>query len=179
MTAAALEAAPYRIRDRATRNRALVRGWLYAVLLVLFALFLVGGATRLTHSGLSITEWQPIHGVIPPLDDAEWQRLLLATGGELDDLSRIADDVRRYTVGEAITIAVNRNLTSTGFRAAGAQTPDQFDLADAAAIAADAWDLGATELCIQGLVPADEAPTAYLDIVRAARAAAPDIHLHA
>lgn len=113
------------------------------------------------------------------LDDAEWQRLLEATGGELDDLARIADDVRRYTVGEAITIAVNRNLTSTGFRAAGAQTTDQFDLADAAAIAADAWDLGATELCIQGLIAPDEAPTAYLDIIRAARAAAPGIHLHA
>jgi len=113
------------------------------------------------------------------LDDTAWQRLLLATGSELDDLAHIADDVRRYTVGEAITIAVNRNLTSTGFRAAGAQMPDQFDLADAAAIAADAWDLGATELCIQGLIDPDEAPTAYLDIVRAARAAAPGIHLHA
>ena len=39
----------------------------------MFALFLVGGATRLTDSGLSITEWQPIHGVVPPLNDAEWQ----------------------------------------------------------------------------------------------------------
>ena len=55
------------------RNRALVRGWLYVVLLVMFALLLVGGATRLTDSGLSITEWKPIHGVIPPLHDAEWQ----------------------------------------------------------------------------------------------------------
>jgi cytochrome c oxidase assembly protein subunit 15 len=73
MTAAALEAASYPVRDRTARNRALVRGWLYVVLLVLFALFLVGGATRLTNSGLSITEWQPIHGVIPPLNDAEWQ----------------------------------------------------------------------------------------------------------
>ena len=50
-----------------------MRGWLYVVLLVMFALFLVGGATRLTDSGLSITEWKPIHGVIPPLSDAEWQ----------------------------------------------------------------------------------------------------------
>jgi heme a synthase len=54
------------------RNRALVRGWLYIVLLVLFALFVVGGATRLTGSGLSITEWKPIHGVIPPLNEAQW-----------------------------------------------------------------------------------------------------------
>ena len=66
-------AAPYAERDRALSNRAFVRGWLYIVLLVLFALVLVGGATRLTDSGLSITEWKPIHGVIPPLDEAEWQ----------------------------------------------------------------------------------------------------------
>jgi heme a synthase len=53
------------------RNRA-VRVWLYSVLLVLFTLVVVGGATRLTDSGLSITEWKPIHGMIPPLNMAEW-----------------------------------------------------------------------------------------------------------
>ncbi len=37
------------------------------------ALVVVGGATRLTESGLSITEWKPIHGVVPPLSDAQWQ----------------------------------------------------------------------------------------------------------
>jgi cytochrome c oxidase assembly protein subunit 15 len=60
-------------RDRQLRNRALVRGWLYIVLIVLVALVLVGGATRLTDSGLSITEWKPIHGVVPPLNEAEWE----------------------------------------------------------------------------------------------------------
>ena len=59
-------------RERELRDRKFVRWWLYGVLLVLFALVLVGGATRLTESGLSITEWKPIHGVIPPLNDAEW-----------------------------------------------------------------------------------------------------------
>jgi heme a synthase len=54
-------------------NRTLVRRWLYIGLLVIFALVLVGGATRLTDSGLSITEWKPVHGVIPPLSEAEWQ----------------------------------------------------------------------------------------------------------
>ncbi|MER9975270.1 COX15/CtaA family protein [Mesorhizobium sp. M0085] len=77
MAAAISDAAPFAARDRDLRNRALVRGWLYVVLLVLFALVLVGGATRLTNSGLSITEWQPIHGVIPPLNDAEWQEEFL------------------------------------------------------------------------------------------------------
>ncbi|WP_137929912.1 COX15/CtaA family protein [Mesorhizobium comanense] len=71
--AAISAAAPYQARDRDLQNRALVRAWLYIVLLVLFGLVLVGGSTRLTGSGLSITQWQPVHGVIPPLNDAEWQ----------------------------------------------------------------------------------------------------------
>lgn len=54
-------------------NRRWVRLWLYAVVVTLFALVVVGGATRLTESGLSITEWKPIHGVIPPIGEAEWQ----------------------------------------------------------------------------------------------------------
>jgi heme a synthase len=58
---------------RQNRNRRAVRIWLGLVLLALFCLVLVGGATRLTQSGLSITQWQPIHGVIPPLNAAEWQ----------------------------------------------------------------------------------------------------------
>ncbi|MDQ2703605.1 MAG: COX15/CtaA family protein [Pseudomonadota bacterium] len=60
-------------RERLLANRALLRGWLYVILLMLVALVVVGGATRLTDSGLSITEWKPLHGVIPPLSEAEWQ----------------------------------------------------------------------------------------------------------
>jgi cytochrome c oxidase assembly protein subunit 15 len=60
-------------RGRHDYNRALVRGWLYIVLVVLVAIVMVGGATRMTGSGLSITEWKPIHGVIPPLNPSEWQ----------------------------------------------------------------------------------------------------------
>ncbi|MEO0543688.1 MAG: COX15/CtaA family protein [Pseudomonadota bacterium] len=54
-------------------NRVLVRRWLYTALLVLLMLVVVGGATRLTDSGLSITQWEPIHGVVPPLTEAQWQ----------------------------------------------------------------------------------------------------------
>jgi cytochrome c oxidase assembly protein subunit 15 len=50
-----------------------VRLWLWCVALLIAAMVLVGGATRLTQSGLSITEWQPISGVVPPLSAAEWQ----------------------------------------------------------------------------------------------------------
>jgi cytochrome c oxidase assembly protein subunit 15 len=54
------------------RSRA-VQLWLYVLCVMIFAIVLVGGATRLTDSGLSITEWKPIHGTIPPLSAAEWQ----------------------------------------------------------------------------------------------------------
>lgn len=50
-----------------------VRVWLFAVAGFVFAMVLLGGATRLTGSGLSITEWQPILGVFPPLSKAAWQ----------------------------------------------------------------------------------------------------------
>jgi heme a synthase len=53
-----------------------VRVWLLAVAALVFVMVSVGGATRLTGSGLSITEWQPIMGVVPPLSDAAWQEAL-------------------------------------------------------------------------------------------------------
>jgi cytochrome c oxidase assembly protein subunit 15 len=47
--------------------------WLFAVALLVVGMIVVGGATRLTDSGLSITEWKPVTGAIPPLSDADWQ----------------------------------------------------------------------------------------------------------
>src|SRR5436190_13673174 len=62
--------------DRASRVRPndarAVAVWLLVCCALLFAMVVVGGVTRLTHSGLSITEWQPIVGTLPPLGDAEW-----------------------------------------------------------------------------------------------------------
>ncbi|WP_417407636.1 COX15/CtaA family protein [Hoeflea sp.] len=63
-------------QQRIRHNRAVQRIWLAIVLVAIFALVLVGGATRLTDSGLSITEWKPVHGVIPPMSEAEWQEEL-------------------------------------------------------------------------------------------------------
>jgi cytochrome c oxidase assembly protein subunit 15 len=50
-----------------------IAAWLFACCAMVFAMVVVGGMTRLTHSGLSIVEWQPIVGAIPPLDDAQWE----------------------------------------------------------------------------------------------------------
>jgi cytochrome c oxidase assembly protein subunit 15 len=50
-----------------------VAAWLFVCCALVFAMVVVGGATRLTHSGLSITEWQPIVGTLPPLTDTQWE----------------------------------------------------------------------------------------------------------
>ena len=57
----------------ADAHRRAIRLWLLAVAALVFAMVLVGGATRLTESGLSITEWKPVMGVVPPLSAAQWQ----------------------------------------------------------------------------------------------------------
>ena len=57
------------------RDRRLVAAWLFGICAMLLVMIGLGGATRLTGSGLSIMEWAPIMGTLPPLSDAEWQRL--------------------------------------------------------------------------------------------------------
>jgi heme a synthase len=59
-------------REELDHGRA-IRLWLYAMAALVFAMVVVGGATRLTESGLSITEWQPVTGTLPPLNEAQWQ----------------------------------------------------------------------------------------------------------
>lgn len=59
--------------DRNSTAYPYVKTWLWLVALLLVVIVIVGGATRLTDSGLSITEWRPLVGVVPPLTDAAWQ----------------------------------------------------------------------------------------------------------
>ncbi|GAA3709657.1 COX15/CtaA family protein [Sphingomonas cynarae] len=80
------------------RPRAVAR-WLLVVAALIVAMVVVGGITRLTESGLSITRWQPISGIVPPLNDAAWQ-------AEFDRYKRIPE----YA-------AFNRDMTLTGFKA--------------------------------------------------------------
>lgn len=56
----------------APRDRGAIRAWLWTMVGLVFAMVLVGGATRLTESGLSITEWKPVTGALPPLSQADW-----------------------------------------------------------------------------------------------------------
>lgn len=54
-------------------NRNLIVRWLIVVAVLIFVMVVLGGVTRLTESGLSIVEWKPVTGVVPPLSDAAWQ----------------------------------------------------------------------------------------------------------
>ncbi|WP_435659502.1 heme A synthase [Leisingera caerulea] len=53
--------------------RKAIRAWLMVLFALVVAMIVVGGLTRLTDSGLSITEWRPVTGAIPPMSEAEWQ----------------------------------------------------------------------------------------------------------
>ena len=61
------------LTPRQTAALPYVKAWLIAVAVLIFCMVIVGGATRLTESGLSITEWQPLLGAIPPLTEADWR----------------------------------------------------------------------------------------------------------
>lgn len=56
-----------------TGARKAVRAWLMMLFALVVAMIVVGGLTRLTDSGLSITEWRPVTGAVPPMSEAEWQ----------------------------------------------------------------------------------------------------------
>src|SRR5215470_6103616 len=71
MTAAMAHA--MRSSARKAPSMAPVRVWLFALAGLVLLMVSLGGATRLTGSGLSITEWKPIIGTLPPLSEADWQ----------------------------------------------------------------------------------------------------------
>jgi cytochrome c oxidase assembly protein subunit 15 len=99
MTVTATKPEDLRAGALASSGRA-VGLWLIACCAMIFAMVVIGGITRLTESGLSIVEWQPIGGAVPPLDPADWQRLFaeyqnspqyrqLNAGMSLDDFRAI------------------------------------------------------------------------------------------
>jgi len=120
------------------------------------------------------------------------QGLLLANteAADLDALISFANALRRATVGDAITYVVNRNINFTnvcfvgcsfcGF-GKGPGAPDAYSLSvdDVVRKAREAWDTGATEVCIQGGLPRDLDGFFYRDILRAIKQAIPAIHVHA
>jgi FO synthase len=127
------------------------------------------------------------------LDDADYVALLAAENDDLEALAAVADDVRRERVGDEITYVVNRNLDASLLHDGPPSYPAGKDAVGEAGeqssaralslelvtrLADEAWDLGATEVCVQGRI-ADRLPaSAYLDLVHAIRAHHP-LHVHA
>jgi 5-amino-6-(D-ribitylamino)uracil---L-tyrosine 4-hydroxyphenyl transferase len=107
------------------------------------------------------------------LPDQGYAALLGADGPQLAELCELADSVRERAVGSGLTYVVNRNLDPSAV--AG---PDERSRQRLAALVAEARDLGATEICMQGPLPPDSDDD-YLDLIAAVKATAPDIHLHA
>ena len=92
--------AAYPAQDASSGAHRAIAAWLLACCVLVFAMVVVGGVTRLTHSGLSITEWQPIVGTLPPLSAADWEAAfakyqatpeyrLVNAGMGLDEFKRI------------------------------------------------------------------------------------------
>jgi FO synthase len=120
------------------------------------------------------------------------QGLLLANAeaADLQALVSFADALRREAVGDAITYVVNRNINFTnvcfvgcsfcGF-GKGPGAPDAYSLSpdDVVRKAREAWETGATEVCIQGGLPRDLDGFFYRDILRAIKRAIPAMHVHA
>jgi FO synthase len=121
---------------------------------------------------------------------AEGMRLAHTRELELAALVRVADQVRRDTVGDIITYVVNRNINFTNICFVGcsfcafSRTAKEKDayfltLEQVGEKAADAWAQGATEVCVQGGLPRDMNGFVYRDLLRAIKERVPDIHIHA
>ncbi|MEH1054650.1 bifunctional FO biosynthesis protein CofGH [Micromonospora sp. CPCC 206171] len=113
-----------------------------------------------------------------------------ADGPALDELSRLADDVRRDAVGDDVTYVVNRNINFSNVCYVGCRfcafaqrerDADAFRLSveQVADRAEEAWAAGATEVCLQGGIDPKMPVTGYADLVRAIKARVPGMHVHA
>ncbi|TDE34694.1 bifunctional FO biosynthesis protein CofGH [Actinomadura sp. 6K520] len=123
------------------------------------------------------------------LSDDEALALLHAEGPELDALAKLADDLRRDTVGDDVTYVVTRNINFTNVCYTGCRFcafAQRRTDADAYTLSLrqvgdrvdEAWEAGATEICMQGGIHPDMPGTAYFDLAREVKNRAPDIHLH-
>ena len=124
------------------------------------------------------------------LSDEHALTLMTAEGPLLEQVCRLADDLRREAVGEDVTYVVNRNINFTNVCYVGCRfcafaqrrtDADAYSLSldEVADRAAEAWDLGATEVCMQGGIDPELPASAYFDLVTAVKQRVPDMHVHA
>jgi FO synthase len=123
------------------------------------------------------------------LDVAHVERLFRAEGADLEAVLLAADATRQEMIGNEVSYVVNRNITYTNFchtgcsfcgfaRPLGHDDGYYFAPDEVGRKAREAWDLGATEVCIQGGIHPHNTGQIYLDIAAAVKEAAPEMHLH-
>jgi FO synthase len=128
--------------------------------------------------------------LLDPRHEDDALALLHADGPALDAFAAIADDLRKDVIGDTVTYVVNRNINFTNVCYVGcrfcafAQRRSDADayslsLTEVTDRAQEAWDVGATEVCLQGGIDPDLPGTAYADLVRALKQRLPDLHVHA
>ena len=124
------------------------------------------------------------------LSREQWLLLANSAGDDLLGLLVAANAIRRELAGNIVTYVVNRNINFTNICFVGckfcafSRGPREDDtyfltLEQVAEKAKQAWELGATEVCIQGGLPRDLSPYYYRDILRAVKNATPRMHIHA
>ena len=124
------------------------------------------------------------------LSDEHALTLMTAEGDLLREVVRLADELRRDTVGDEVTYVVNRNINFTNVCYVGCRfcafaqrrtDADAYSLSydEVADRAQEAWDLGATEVCMQGGIDPQLPATAYFDLVQAVKQRVPEMHVHA
>ncbi len=125
-----------------------------------------------------------------PMSDDEALALFEAEGDALEALGRVADDLRREAVGEEVTYVVNRNINFTNVCYTGCRfcafaqrevDPESYTLSldEVADRAQEAWEYGATEVCIQGGLHPSLPGDFYFRILEAIKARTPGLHIHA
>jgi FO synthase len=140
-------------------------------------------------AGLRIAAADPA-ALLRPEHEAAALALFEADGAALDEVCRLADEVRAGAVGEVVTYVVNRNINFTNVCYVGCRfcafaqrerDADAYRLSveQVAERAAQAWAAGATEVCLQGGIDPKLPVTGYAEIVRAIKARVPGLHLHA
>ena len=124
------------------------------------------------------------------LSDEHAYTLITAEGPLLDEVVRLADELRKDTVGDEVTYVVNRNINFTNVCYVGCRfcafaqrrtDADAYSLSldQVADRAQEAWELGATEVCMQGGIDPELPATGYFDLAAAVKRRVPDIHVHA
>ncbi len=156
--------------------------------------FSVGGARPVRAASVELSDILRRARAGERLRENDVSRLFSARGSEFEEVCECADALRRESSGDDVTFVINRNINYTNLCVYKCQfcafskgkvaddlrgSPYVLDLDEIARRTEEAWNRGATEVCLQGGIHPAFTGETYLDICRAVKQAAPGIHVHA